>query len=432
MDSVVVGNTRIVDMYCVDLRDDLFEPGDEVRFFYGTLSATNVESYASGSDLSFTTPSIEQAATYASEFTILPRNANGTEGNDILYVDGVDGSGAQHFFDMAFSEMSLSPDRFDVRGGSSFVSNRPGTRVTNVANQLNANYRKIIWDSGDLPEGPGDGSGQLEKANDYAVINDFLTALTVPGGVYLAGDNLVQHLTASASASGVTFKSTYITFALIAGNHRPTYGISPKGVGQAGGAFAGDSWFIYGGHPSINDFDVMMPTGASVSQSTYLDQINPAGDPVQSAEISKVTGNARVMIGGYSFAYLRDDESDGTRDGSKHMFNILTWLGNNPDPPTDAKPVTVTRLEQNYPNPFNPQTTIAFSLRDRARVKIEVFSVNGELVKTLLDETRAAGAHLDVRWDGRNNANQPVSSGIYFYKLTTNNFSSTKKMVFLK
>jgi uncharacterized membrane protein (UPF0182 family) len=138
------------------------------------------------------------------------------------------------------------------------------------------------------------------------------------------------------------------------------------------------------------------------------------------------------MISGYSFAYVRDDEADGTRDSSKHMYDILIWLGNNPEQPTDAKPVAVTRLEQNYPNPFNPQTTIAFSLKERARVKVDVYNVAGALVKTLVDETRAAGSYEDVRWDGRNNANQAVSSGVYFYKLVTNNFSQTKKMVLLK
>ena len=416
--------------FVVDLPDALFEAGDVIEFFFGATNTGGLTSYASGSNLGFVQSDIDVAALNASEFTILPLNGGST--TDILYVDGMDGRGAQGFFDVAFGQMNENPDRFDVRGPSSSVSNRPGTRVTDVSQQLVANYKKIIWDAGDLTQNLGDGTGAPEKSNDYAMVNAFLGGLISPGGVYICGDDYGAGLNAAAGASAVTFKSTYITFTLAGGNHRPTYGIAPQGVGTAGNAFAGDTWIIFGGCPLINDFDSFTPTGTSVSQSTYLDQISPSGDPVQSAEISKVTGNARVMISGYSFAYVRDDEENGVRDGSKHMYDILIWLQNTPDQPTDAKPVTVTRLEQNYPNPFNPQTTIAFSLRDRARVKIEVFSVNGELVKTLLDETRAAGAHLDVRWDGRNNANQPVSSGIYFYKLTTNNFSSTKKMVFLK
>jgi hypothetical protein len=416
--------------FVVDLNDNLFEAGDVVEFFFGATNTGGLSSYASGSALNFVQSDVDVAAQNASEFTILPLNGGST--TDILYVDGMDGRGAQGFFDVAFGEMGENPDRFDVRGPSSSVSNRPGTRVTDVSQQLNDNYQKIIWDGGDLTQILGDGTGAPEKSNDYAMVNAFLGGLNSAGGVYICGDDYGQSLNAAAGASAVTFKSTYITFTLAGGNHRPTYGVAPQGIGTAGNAFAGDTWIIFGGCPLINDFDSFTPTGTSVSQSTYLDQISPAGDPVQSAEISKVTGNARVMISGYSFAYVRDDEENGTRDGSKHMYDILIWLGNNPDQPTDAKPVAVTRLEQNYPNPFNPQTTIAFSLKERARVKVDVYNVAGELVKTLVDETRAAGSYEDVRWDGRNNANQAVSSGVYFYKLVTNNFSQTKKMVLLK
>jgi hypothetical protein len=379
---------------------------------------------------------VDVAAVNASEFTILPLNADGTEGNDILYVDGMDGRGGQNLWDVSFAQLGINPDRYDVRGPTSSVSNRPGTRITNTSAQLNANYQKILWDGGDLGTNLGDGSGFPEKSNDYLKINEFLGGLTSAGGVYICGDDWPQALTAAAGASAITFRSTYLTFTLTSNNAKPTYGLAPIGTGVAGGlpvqAFSGDTWVIYGGCPLVNDFDVMTPTGLSVMQSTY-----GAAGATNGAEISKttavnVTGDARVLGGGFSFMYIRDDEGDGTLDRSKHLYDILTWLGNIVDPATDAPPVAVNSLKQNYPNPFNPQTSIAFSLKDRARVKIDVYNVAGQLVKTLLDETRAAGSYDDVRWDGTNGANQPVSSGVYFYKLVTNNFSQTKKMVLLK
>jgi hypothetical protein len=356
-------------------------------------------------------------------------NGNGNEGSDILYVDGMDGRGAQGFFDVAFDQMSLNEDRFDVRGPSSSVSNRPGTRVTDVSQQLQANYQKIIWDAGDLPQSLGDGTGAPEKSNDYAMVNAFLGGANK--GIYICGDDYPSGLATAAGPSAVTFKSTFITFTNDGGNHRPTFGTAPKGVGTAGNAFAGDQWIIYGGCPLINDFDMMTPTGTSISQSTYLDVIAPGGDPVRSAEISKITGTSRVMIAGYSFIYIRDDVAAPIMDRVTHMRKILLYLQNNPGQPVGTPTVAVNALEQNYPNPFNPQTTIAYSLKERGRVKIDVYNVNGELVKTLLDENRDAGADK-VTWNGTNNANQPVSSGVYFYKLVTNNFSQTKKMVLLK
>jgi flagellar hook assembly protein FlgD len=113
------------------------------------------------------------------------------------------------------------------------------------------------------------------------------------------------------------------------------------------------------------------------------------------------------------------------------MHDAITWLRNNPPQATPVASTKVNSLDQNYPNPFNPQTTIAFSVRDRGVVSLKVYNVAGELVRTLASEEFTAGAHTKV-WDGRNDAGQPVSSGVYFYKLVSNNFTQTKKMVLLK
>jgi flagellar hook assembly protein FlgD len=107
-------------------------------------------------------------------------------------------------------------------------------------------------------------------------------------------------------------------------------------------------------------------------------------------------------------------------------------MGNNPPAVTGAGgPALKNSLAQNYPNPFNPQTTIAFTIKDRGAVTLKVYNVNGELVRTLASDSRAAGTY-SLTWDGHNDAGQSVSSGVYFYKLVTNNFSQTKKMVLLK
>jgi hypothetical protein len=284
----------------------------------------------------------------------------------------------------------------------------------------------ILWDAGDLTQSLGDGTGAPEKSNDYAMVNAFLGGLTSPGGIYICGDDYGAGLNTAAGASAVTFKSTYVTYSLITGNHRPSFGTSPLGVGPTGSAFAGDTFFIYGGCPLINDFDVMTAVGSSVKQLAYNDAANNA------AVISKVTGNARVMISGFSFIYIRDDDENGVMDRTKHLFDIMVWMSTSPNQPTDTKPVAVNVLQQNYPNPFNPQTTIAFSLKERGRVRIAVFNVAGQLVKTLLDESRAAGSYTDVRWDGTSGVNQPVASGVYWYRLVAGSFSQSRKMVLLK
>jgi hypothetical protein len=89
-------------------------------------------------------------------------------------------------------------------------------------------------------------------------------------------------------------------------------------------------------------------------------------------------------------------------------------------------------LSRNYPNPFNPSTTINFSLPEQGNVKLSVFNLLGQEVKTLVSSDMEPGTYKAV-WNAQNNMGQKVSSGIYFYRLTVNNkVINTYKMLMLK
>ena len=88
-------------------------------------------------------------------------------------------------------------------------------------------------------------------------------------------------------------------------------------------------------------------------------------------------------------------------------------------------------LSQNYPNPFNPTTTIGFSLPSGSQVNLAVFNVLGQQVTTLVDGHLAAGQH-EVVWEGTDGNGNSVTSGVYFYRLTTSEGSETRKMVLMK
>ena len=88
-------------------------------------------------------------------------------------------------------------------------------------------------------------------------------------------------------------------------------------------------------------------------------------------------------------------------------------------------------LEQNYPNPFNPSTTINFALPKSADVALKVYDVLGREVRTLVSERLNAG-YQQVVWDGRNAFGAQVASGMYIYRITAGDFTSTKKMMMLK
>jgi hypothetical protein len=83
-------------------------------------------------------------------------------------------------------------------------------------------------------------------------------------------------------------------------------------------------------------------------------------------------------------------------------------------------------LRQNYPNPFNPSTKISFSLLKKSNIELSIFDINGQLVSKVYEGEMNAGEH-SITWDG-----SKVSSGIYFYRLITNGFTETKKMMLIK
>ncbi|MCD4820037.1 MAG: T9SS type A sorting domain-containing protein [Candidatus Cloacimonetes bacterium] len=90
-----------------------------------------------------------------------------------------------------------------------------------------------------------------------------------------------------------------------------------------------------------------------------------------------------------------------------------------------------TTMYNNYPNPFNPTTTISFYLQSDSVVKLDIFNIKGQKVKTIAYEKFTSGKHSLV-WDGKDKNNRPVASGVYFYKMKSNNYDSVKKMLMIK
>ncbi len=124
-------------------------------------------------------------------------------------------------------------------------------------------------------------------------------------------------------------------------------------------------------------------------------------------------------------AQAEDDGSIAFRQGIENLERLLASL-------LPEK----TALLANYPNPFNPETWIPYQLAKSADVTLTVYAANGAVVRTLALGHQAAGIyHSRSRaghWDGRNDVGESVASGIYFYMLTTDDFTATRKMLILK
>lgn len=101
--------------------------------------------------------------------------------------------------------------------------------------------------------------------------------------------------------------------------------------------------------------------------------------------------------------------------------------------PADENIVAVAQIQlaQNFPNPFNPSTSISFSLPASGKVKLSIYNIKGQLVKSLIDDYLEKGIHT-ARWESRDNSGKAVASGIYYYRLSDGINSLTRKMLLLK
>ncbi len=135
----------------------------------------------------------------------------------------------------------------------------------------------------------------------------------------------------------------------------------------------------------------------------------------------------------YTNAALLNAGTDGFAVGDLNWFPdqkaqwILTSVKNN-NP--GLIPETFS-LSDAYPNPFNPMTNIDFKIAQSAVVKIVVYNILGQQIKVLLNDELTPGSYT-VTWNGTNDAGGHIPSGVYFYRLETDSFSQSKKVILLK
>ena len=124
-----------------------------------------------------------------------------------------------------------------------------------------------------------------------------------------------------------------------------------------------------------------------------------------------------------------------TEQHSSAFGNLFSsWISHNSnmalDIQNDLTPKKIT-VHQNYPNPFNPTTQIRYDLEKNEYISIDIYNVTGHKVKSLIRNRQRAG-YKSVTWDATNDLGQAVSAGMYIYTIRAGEFSSSKKMLFLK
>ncbi len=166
-----------------------------------------------------------------------------------------------------------------------------------------------------------------------------------------------------------------------------------------------------------------MPIGPMEQTFSYYFTLTNAGV----TSLAFGVDSAKVGAAG-DFAFV-----DGT--GSTFGPGFSGTLGFTVEGPLDAGDngaiPEVYYLKQNYPNPFNPTTTINYSLARKANVNLAVYNILGQKVNTLVNGEMDAGEY-SVKWEGNDTNGDAVASGIYFYKMVSDDFVKTHKMVLMR
>jgi len=169
-----------------------------------------------------------------------------------------------------------------------------------------------------------------------------------------------------------------------------------------------------------------------------------AADGNVPAGLAFIDNDPAKIVPGQNYWYAVTAYDDGTQNWAQTGRSLesarwWTWTGYEllgvtapqPEAIAESGGPTAYALEQNVPNPFNPNTTITFAMPQTGKAKLVIYSANGQVVRTLTDGTVAAGRH-EIMWNGTDQMGRAVSSGVYVYRLTSDNGTISKRMVLVR
>jgi hypothetical protein len=374
---------------------------------------------------------------YSSSFTLhgLPTLYSAGGQPDMLFWNDFANRGAENEWYFALSQNGYHRgedyDVYYTNAPSSGVSNGLGANATDT--QL-AGYTTMLYTAGNL--GSYTLAGNVidsEKSDDLLLVDTWLKL----GGknFFCTGDNMVRSLVnePTGAIGGPAFISTWFSVNYVSADVAATIGNQTAPVVTPVTAALSRDFVAYGACPSINLFDEITLAGTAVAlaEFTLADGVTPSGVP---AVIANTNFGSNVIMSIVDFGYwFTPDSQTGAYQAAartNNLADILVGWGHK-GAPTGA-PAAKPFFARNYPNPFNPITKIEFSVPKAGPVSVKIFNVRGELVRTLVNETMEASELVVREWNGTNDRNEAVASGVYFYETRTNGNVAVNKMALVK
>jgi hypothetical protein len=397
-------------------------------------------------------------ATYGSEIYVQRYNSAGTPQGGNLYVNDDMGSNLQYAPDVGLDDQGNFVVAWsDQRDSASSALDIYGQRFDAVGTRLGTNFR-IDDDAGDADQ--ADPAVAVDFSGDFVVTwEDHRSYATYGVEIYAqrydasglaldtnfrvnddAGDNYQSQPVVAMDGSGRF---------VIAWTDGRNYGFdvyaqrySSSGVAQGSNfkvnddAGSADQWISDIAAENSGNFVIVWSDTRSGDGDPIAQKYGPTGEPLganylvpHAAYASFYQQSPAVAANGSNICYAWDDTR---RAKSFDVFAKLTdWDWSDVEEELQVNQPSSFQLSQNYPNPFNPTTRLSFSLPRSLNVRLEVFNLLGQKVKTLIDQHLSAGRH-SVEWDGTDDSRNAVASGIYLYRMRAGDFSHARKMLILR
>ncbi len=161
---------------------------------------------------------------------------------------------------------------------------------------------------------------------------------------------------------------------------------------------------------------------------------------IQEGRLRIMFASSEALKGDGNLATITFDVEKNARGKLEEPISVTSLMLNETQANAQASGGTISvkglpvtyQLNQNYPNPFNPATMISYEVpNDGERVRLEIYSISGQLVRVLVDREESAGEY-QVAWDGTSDNGSRVSTGMYLYRIKAGSFVSVKKMIMVK
>jgi hypothetical protein len=279
----------------------------------------------------------------------------------------------------------------------------------------------------------GGGNGELERilrSLDNTYDHDFEIRFTDTGGLYLwwyDDDTYAQVPFEAWDVGRGTFDDPTDDVRCITGGY--------SGVSQTGpNGFTFDYTDPFSGLPATDWVYLRVPNDSLGTYQVFENDVlsgaltydwwSHTREVLARIIFCDYTGNNTLPETGTVIRFITDKRNYPGDSLVVHTDSVRAALGL-------ASSMKSFELYPNYPNPFNPTTTLRFRLPTPLHVKLEIFNVLGQRVRTLVDSRLPAGEHKVV-WNARNDADRPLGSGVYFYRLTAGDFVKIRKLVLIR